>query len=123
VDKGKRVLAVDDDEDYREGLTYLLDDLGYSVTAAADGREALQSLKDDPRPDVILVDLRMPGMNGEEFLEEQARDADLASIPFVVVSGARDVEEKARALGAAGVLAKPFGLRSLLDSIDKATEP
>ena len=122
MDKGKRVLAVDDDEDYREGLTYLLDDLGYSVTAAADGREALQALKEDPRPDVILVDLRMPGMNGEEFLEEQARDAELASIPFVVVSGARDVEEKALALGAAGALAKPFGLRNLLDSIDKATE-
>jgi CheY-like chemotaxis protein len=122
MERRPRVLAIDDDPDFREGLEDVLDDLGYAVTAAASGREALEALRTEPRPDVILLDLRMPDMDGRTFRREQQRDSTLSQIPCVIVSGSREVEEEARSLGAAAVLAKPFRVRTLIDSIDRATK-
>jgi CheY-like chemotaxis protein len=122
MERRPRVLAIDDDPDFREGLEDVLDDLGYAVTAAASGREALEALRTEPRPDVILLDLRMPDMDGRTFRREQLRDSTLSQIPCVVVSGSREVEEEARSLGAAAVLAKPFRVRTLIDSIDRVTK-
>jgi len=120
--RGKRILAVDDDADFREGLTDVLDDLGYRVQTASNGREALETLRREPAPDVILLDLRMPEMDGRAFHRELARDSRLAAIPLVIVSGSREVEGEARSLGAAAVLPKPFGVGKLLESIKTATE-
>jgi CheY-like chemotaxis protein len=122
MERRPRVLAIDDDPDFREGLEDVLDDLGYAVTAAASGREALEALRTEPRPDVILLDLRMPDMDGRTFRREQLRDSTLSQIPCVIVSGSREVEEEARSLGAAAVLAKPFRVRTLIDSIDRVTK-
>jgi len=121
MERRPRILAIDDDADFREGLADVLDDLGYAVTAAASGREALEVLRKDPRPDVILLDLRMPDMDGRRFREEQERDAAVSSIPLVVVSGSRDVEREGRSLGADAILPKPFRVRSLVESIDRVT--
>lgn len=120
--KHPRVLAIDDDADFREGLEDVLDDLGYPVMSAASGREALEVLRTAPRPDVILLDLRMADMDGRTFRREQQRDSALSEIPCVVVSGSREVEEEAVSLGAAAVLAKPFRLQTLIDSIDRVTK-
>jgi CheY-like chemotaxis protein len=122
MEKRPRVLAIDDDADFREGLEAVLDDLGYPVTAAGSGREALEVLRTDPAPDVILLDLRMPDMDGRAFRHEQQSDSSLSQIPCVIVSGSREVEEEARSLGAAAVLAKPFRVQTLLDSIDRVTK-
>ena len=121
MERHPRVLAIDDDPDFREGLADVLDDLGYPVTSAASGREALDVLRTEPLPDVILLDLRMPDMDGKTFREAQQGDSALRQIPCVVVSGSREVEEEARSLGAAAVLAKPFRIQTLLDSIDRVT--
>ena len=121
MERRPRILAIDDDAGFREGLADVLDDLGYSVTGAASGREALDVLRNEPRPDVILLDLRMPDMDGRRFREEQTRDAALSAIPLVVVSGSRDVEREGRSLGADATLLKPFRVRSLLESIDRVT--
>ena len=121
MERHPRVLAIDDDPDFREGLADVLDDLGYPVTSAASGREALDVLRTEPLPDVILLDLRMPDMDGKTFREVQQGDSALRQIPCVVVSGSREVEEEARSLGAAAVLAKPFRIQTLLDSIDRVT--
>jgi two-component system response regulator AtoC len=118
----KRILAVDDDADFREGLTDALDELGYRVQTASNGREALDTLRREPAPDVILLDLRMPEMDGRAFQRELTRDARFAAIPLVIVSGSREAEGEARSLGAAAVLPKPFGIRKLLESIKTATE-
>jgi CheY-like chemotaxis protein len=116
-----RVLAIDDDPDFRDGLADVLDDLGYPVTSAASGREALDVLRTEPLPDVILLDLRMPDMDGRTFREAQRLDSALSGIPCVVVSGSGEVEEEARSLGAAAVLAKPFRIQTLIDSIERVT--
>lgn len=117
----KVVLAIDDDPDFREGLTDVLDEFGYCVRTASNGREALEALRAEPAPDVILLDLRMPEMDGRQFRELQARDERLSAIPLVVVSGSREVGEEAESLGADAVLEKPFGVDQLLRSIETVT--
>src|SRR5688572_16349424 len=97
-----RVLVIDDHDAYRETLAEALGDCGYEVAAASSGRDALNTLRDATasRPDLILLDLRMPEMNGWRFREEQLSDPGLASIPAIVVSGALNVEHEAATLQA-----------------------
>jgi CheY-like chemotaxis protein len=118
VGQAKLILAIDDDADFREGLTDVLDEFGYRVRTAANGREALEALRTEPAPDVILLDLRMPEMDGRTFRREQARDEKLSGIPLVVVSGSLEVDEEAESLGASAVLPKPFGVDELIKSIE-----
>lgn len=122
VGQAKLILAIDDDADFREGLTEVLDEFGYRVRTAANGREALEALRTEPPPDVILLDLRMPEMDGRAFRREQVRDEKLSGIPLVVVSGSREVDDEAESLGAAAVLPKPFGVGELLRSIETVTQ-
>jgi CheY-like chemotaxis protein len=109
-----RVLVVDDDADIRELLVEFLGSEGYDVTSAGDGVEALERARAH-RPDVILLDLMMPGMNGWEFREIQRRDAQLADVPVVVISAFDsdlDVDE---------VLRKPFRVEELLATVERLT--
>jgi CheY-like chemotaxis protein len=109
-----RVLVVDDDADIRELLVEFLGSEGYDVAAAGDGVEALERARAH-RPDVILLDLMMPGMNGWEFRDVQLRDADLADVPVIVISAFDsdlDVDE---------VLRKPFRVEDLLATVERLT--
>lgn len=81
------VLVVDDDRDSREAMAEALSLEGYSVTTAANGAEALAHLRTGYRPHAILLDLMMPGVDGWDFRTEQKRDATLAKIPVIVISG------------------------------------
>lgn len=81
------ILLIEDNRDVRAATQSLLEANGYTVLAASDGREALQYLRDGVRPAVILLDLRMPVMDGATFRIEQVRDAALRTIPVVVLSG------------------------------------
>lgn len=119
-----RVLVVDDDESIREVASLALRLVGHwSVTSAADGAAALQSAVAD-RPDVILLDVMMPVMDGLETLVHLRADPLTASIPVVLMTAkaATGNEAEFQGLGAIGVLAKPFDpmtlairLRQLLD--------
>jgi CheY-like chemotaxis protein len=89
-------LVVDDDRDIRETVAELLEDQGYQVHCASDGREALAWLQEHPREtQVVVLDMMMPGMNGEEFLTEKETRPQLADLPVVVVS-AQDSNDLAR---------------------------
>ncbi len=79
------MLVVDDDVEIREPLIELFETEGYPVATAADGRQALEEARRF-RPDVILLDVRMPVMSGPEFRAEQVRDPSLANIPVIVIS-------------------------------------
>lgn len=85
---GTRVLLVDDDDDLRTSMSDALEDAGFEVTPAANGREALARLADDEPIDVILLDLLMPVMNGWQFCDERQKDPQLAGIPIIVMSAA-----------------------------------
>lgn len=114
------VLVVDDDSDIREAVAFVLESSGYNVAMAADGAEALQQLADArPLPVAILLDLRMPGMDGEQFRVAQLREPAFASVPVVVLSGDRNVAARARALGIERYVQKPVSLDVLLDEIER----
>jgi CheY-like chemotaxis protein len=117
---GCEVLVVEDDEDIRDVLTTLLHELGYGVIIARNGEEALERLRSGAcLPCVILLDLWMPVMNGLQFREEQRKDAALAAIPVVSLSG----DGEARALDAAVHLSKPVQFHPLVRTVERFCGP
>jgi CheY-like chemotaxis protein len=111
------VLVVEDEADVREGLAELLDAEGYPVVTATNGREALQRLRDEPRPRLVLLDLMMPVADGWTFREEQQRDGAVADIPVVVLSAASVSDSQAERLGASAYLMKPIDGDTLVSVI------
>jgi CheY-like chemotaxis protein len=109
----QHVLVVDDSALVREVMAGALGSQGYRVSTAADGREALEVLRRGPLPDLILLDLMMPGMDGWEFLRERRHDAALAAVPVIIVSALDEDQARAVALGVAGHLQKPVELEDL----------
>jgi CheY-like chemotaxis protein len=116
----RSVLVVDDDEDVRRSVADALEDEGYRVATAPNGGDALRLLKDESvRPDLILLDMMMPGMDGWAFREEQRRDPEIASIPIVVFTAHGVPRETAQQLDAAGYVMKPPRLRDLLSALER----
>ncbi|MDC0712452.1 response regulator [Stigmatella sp. ncwal1] len=111
----KRLLIVDDEAAIIEALQELLTDEGYSVATAFNGAEGLKRLKES-RPDLLLLDLMMPVMDGRELLRRVREDPALQDLPVVVMSAGRISEEERRA--ASATLAKPFELDLLLSTLD-----
>jgi len=112
------VLLVEDDYDTREAFTLLIEGMGISVVAAANGREALAALHADARPCVIILDIAMPEMDGFTFRRAQLADPALADIPVAVVSGAGwAVEREGRSLGITTFLRKPIEPDALLGAL------
>lgn len=107
-----RVLVVDDDASIRQFIAMALTDSGYEVTTASHGHEALESAQRSP-PDVILLDMRMPVMDGWAFARAY-RDRPPPHAPVVVLTAARDAALSAADISADGFLPKPFELRELL---------
>jgi two-component system, NtrC family, C4-dicarboxylate transport response regulator DctD len=114
----KTVMVIDDDHRLNRLLQLVLESSGYSVRAFTDARDALRSL-DGTRPDVIVLDLRMPGMDGYEFYGElKRREID---VPVIVASafGAPAAREE---LGAAAALPKPFLPDELVDLVGQVVQ-
>jgi CheY-like chemotaxis protein len=116
----RRVLVVDDDPSIQGFLAEALADEGYGVRTAGNGREALAILG-EWLPDLILLDLMMPEMDGWDFRAAQRTMPAVASVPVIVLSATRDLAAKVQTLGAAEVFAKPFDLEKLLGTIERIT--
>jgi len=104
------VLVIDDDAETREILRVALTSDGYNVAAASNGRDALDHLRSHAQTCVVLLDLKLPVMDGLHFRTAQLHDRSLAWIPVVVMSGAVDADKQAHELGAVRVLRKPLNL-------------
>ena len=113
----KLILVVEDDSTTRLAMKTLLEAAGYRVACAANGREALDHLRQAEPPFLILLDLAMPVMDGWQFRREQQEDPALAAIPVVVLSGEGDLPRAAASLGAAGYFPKPVEFGGLLEAI------
>jgi PAS domain S-box-containing protein len=111
------VLVVEDDPDVRTALCEILERVGYQVATAANGAEALEYLHREAPPFLIMLDLMMPVMDGWAFLSERNRDPDLRSIPVIVVSGQRDVEDRIAAAHASYV-PKPILANRLIETVE-----
>lgn len=111
------ILVVDDDEAIRTAVSLVLSDEGYDVVTAEHGRAALERLV-TVQPDLILLDMRMPIMDGWE-LARVYRAAPEPHAAIVVLTAAHDAASRAAQIQAAGFLAKPFGLAELLATVSR----
>lgn len=111
----RSILIVEDEKEIREILQEALEYEGYRTRAASNGLEAIDALdRDHYHPDVILLDLMMPVMDGWEFLERKKQNH--SSIPVVVVSAVAEMGKKVRAHA---FLRKPIELDALLETIER----
>ncbi len=110
------MLIIDDDPDIRDAVTEVLSFEGHEVFTASEGEQGLVRCR-QVRPDLVLLDLMMPGMNGWDFLRALRRDETLSRTPVVVVSALGRVPE----LPVSGFLPKPFGLEALVTLVRGAT--
>jgi len=113
----RTLLVVEDDADVREALDGLLSTEGFRVTGCSNGLEALEVLRASPKPDLILLDLMMPIMDGWQFRVAQKDDPELANIPVLALSA--DSTAKAAAIDAEAYLRKPVDYDTLIDTIDR----
>jgi CheY-like chemotaxis protein len=110
-----QILVVDDDEEARTGVVEILEHAQFQVHAASNGRDALAELQAGLRPNLILLDLHMPVMDGWEFARRAAADPALANIPICMVSGAEPSVGIPPQVVA--VLRKPFPMTRLLSVV------
>jgi len=118
----KRLLVVDDEPDILLTMRLLLELAGYAIVEAATGQEALDRVQD--MPDAVVLDIRLPDIDGLEVLSIIKADEHLARIPVVCVSAhsSGDTVRRAFALGAAAYVAKPFDFDDLLAVLAKAID-
>jgi DNA-binding response OmpR family regulator len=114
----KRLLLVDDDDDFREIVCDALMYSGYDVLGIDSGPAALAWLSSNRPPDLILLDLMMPGMSGAELKQRLDNVPAYASVPVLVLSGDTRLAERSAAMGAAGWICKPVTLIELLSRIE-----
>ncbi|MDX1576843.1 MAG: response regulator transcription factor [Gemmatimonadota bacterium] len=109
-----QILVVDDEPDILSVLVYHLSREGYRVTTAVNGRSALQTAFSD-RPDLILLDLMLPGMDGYDVLQRLRQDERSETIPVILLTARREEEERVRGfeVGADDYITKPFSAREL----------
>jgi CheY-like chemotaxis protein len=113
------LMIVDDDPQLIRVLAMFFDLEGYNVVRAANGREALTILGEQT-PDLILLDLMMPEVGGEEVVKQVRARGNKPRIPIVIFTAADTREEELRAAGADAFIAKPFSLDGLRDVIHEA---
>lgn len=116
----RTILVVDDDIDLRESVVECLTEEGHSVLMAENGSRALELLASGLAPDLILLDLMMPEMDGRAFRARQLEDPKLSAIPIVVFTAHAASHEVADELGAVGLLKKPVRLETLLAAVERA---
>ena len=112
----KKVLVVDDEPGIRDVLAGLLRDEGYAVITTHAGRLALDMLREE-KPDLVLLDLMMPVMDGHEVYRRMGEAPDLDAIPVIMMSAA--ISPEAVDARIAGFLRKPFDIDDLLATIER----
>lgn len=117
----KRILVVEDDNSIRELLVELLQSEGYEVASAVNGLEGLKYLQTQKNPDLILIDLMMPVMDGYSFRTEQMKNTEWSKIPVIVMSAEANAKEKMKSYGISAFLAKPVELDTILKTVEQYT--
>ena len=115
-----RILAVDDEPDLRSLLRILLKNTGYEVLEAASGREAVEIVRSEPRIDLVIMDIMMPGLNGVEACAEIRK---FSMVPMLFLTAKTQLADKAQAYASGGddYLAKPFSQNELMMKVESLT--
>ena len=119
VSTGPTVLIVDDEDGIRDFLRSAFQAEGYTVLVAGDGEAALQ-VCEACRPDVVLLDLMMPKLDGLGFLHEFRRRHGVDACPIIIMSAVSTAVEHAEAAGVTGAVVKPFDLEDLIVMVEGA---
>lgn len=119
-----RVLITEDEPNIVESLTFILQRAGYEVAAVLDGEAAVRRLRSDP-PDIMILDIMLPKMNGFEVLKLIKTDPVLKSLPVVILTakGQAHDRELAEQIGADAFVTKPFSNRDLIQQIGLLRRP
>jgi DNA-binding response OmpR family regulator len=114
----KKILVVDDEDDILQFLELVLREKGYDVVTAAGGQEALTRAQIE-KPDLVLLDIMMPQMDGWEVLKLLRVDEETSDIPVAMLSARTEAKDRVQGLqeGAIDYICKPFALQELLDKI------
>jgi CheY-like chemotaxis protein len=119
-----RILVVDDHLSLLTLLSIFLQDVGYDIVTARNGREALACLHtSNPPPELILLDLAMPVMTGWEFLRQQQRDSRLAMLPVILMTALGRFEDAAMTSSVVACVEKPLDLDALAAVLHEHAEP
>ncbi len=123
MEQKKKILIVDDERDIVKGLMIRLQGAGYEVATAFDGAQGV-FMAHKEKPDLILLDIRMPAGNGFSVAQRLKRSIHTFTIPVIFLTGSpeKNAEEKAMALGARFYVKKPYDPEELLDAIKRALE-
>ena len=115
-----RILAVDDEPDLRSLLRILLKNRGYEVLEAASGREAVELVRSEPRIDLVIMDIMMPGLNGVQACTEIRK---FSTVPMLFLTAKSQLADKAEAYASGGddYLAKPFSQNELMMKVESLT--
>jgi DNA-binding response OmpR family regulator len=116
-----RVLVIDDELDIRRVIAYVLEDEGYHVDEAPDGQTAL-ALIAQQHPDIIILDMKMPGLDGWEFVSLY-RQRYGHQAPIIVLTAAQDAARRGADVSAEAYLPKPFDLDILVDRVSALAPP
>lgn len=114
----KRVLVVEDEQPIRDLMADMLREAGYDVESAVNGEGAMSRMYRH-LPDVILLDLMMPGMDGWAFIRTLRNQTKWGRVPIVVVSATHDLPAVAARLGVRASLTKPFDVEQLIAAVDR----
>lgn len=119
------VLVVEDEAHLARLLEELLAPLGVRVTCVRSGPEAMEHLRAEPGPRLVLLDVMLPGMDGLDVLRAAREERDDAELPVIVLTGRGepDLRERAFELGATDLFTKPFSPRTLLERVEEVCRP
>jgi CheY-like chemotaxis protein len=123
VSRGLKVLVVDDEEQVLELVASLLEAQNHQVTKATDGEQALRQVATD-RPDLVLLDIMMPGVDGATVAQRLREAPETAEIPIVFLTGlvdANEMKKRGPRIGGQYFLAKPFDAERLYQVLELAT--
>lgn len=114
-----KILVVDDEPSIVRSTSMLLSELGFEVFTTSDPAEVLPLLRRE-KPDILLQDVRMPGLDLDKLLESVRADPKVAGVPVVLFSASMDLADVQSRVGAAAILEKPFKPHEILGVIDEA---
>jgi len=113
----KKIIICDDDEGIIDVLEMILEEVGHTVISVNDSLK-VQSVIDKEQPDLLILDLWMPRLSGQEVLRQLRSNSGHDKLRVIVISASRDGEQIANTAGANQFIAKPFDLNNILDSVN-----
>lgn len=119
AERKEKILVIEDDEYSRDALAHLLAAEGYDAQSASDGESGMAKAH-EMQPDVIVLDLNLPGIDGKQVIQMLRNDGPLRDVPILIVTGDEDrAAQSAVEVGADGYLTKPVEFDDLIRAIDK----